>query len=68
MQDALNEPPLEKPSTEVLPLVKLDENEDNDDLYWFVDTLENWSEAPLKRKPQDSSLLLNKTKCAHKGT
>ena len=52
MQDALNKPPLDKPSTKAIPLVESDEDEDDDDLYRFVDTLENKSNGPLKPKPQ----------------
>ena len=68
MQDAFNEPPLDKPFTEAVPLVEFDENEDDDDLYRFVETLENRSYSHLKLKPPDSSLLLNKTKYARKRT
>ena len=53
MQDALNEPPLDKPSIEVVPLVESDENEDDDNLYRFVDTLKNRSHGALKPKPPD---------------
>ena len=71
MQDDLNKSPLDKPSTEGVALVKSDEDEDNDDdddLHRFVNTLENKSDSYLKPKPPDSSLLLNKSKCAQKKT
>ena len=68
MQDALDKPLLDKPSTEAVPLVEFDEDEDDDDLYQFVDTLENRSDGHLKPKRQNSFLLLNKTKCVQKKT
>ena len=57
MQDALNEPPLDKPSIEAVSLVESDEDEDEDDdnLYRFVDILENRSHGPLKPKSPDTS-------------
>lgn len=33
MQNAINKPPLDKPSTEAVPMIKSDEDEDNDDTY-----------------------------------
>lgn len=51
MQNAINKhPPVDKSSTEVALLVTF--NEDDDDLYQFVDTLETMYDVPLRPKPQ----------------
>jgi hypothetical protein len=42
MQNTINKPPLDKPSTKATPLVESDEDEDR-----FVITLENRSDGPL---------------------
>lgn len=39
IQNAINEPPLEKPSIEVAPPLEFDEHEDKNDLYRFVNML-----------------------------
>lgn len=52
MQNAINESPFDKLSTEALPLVEYNEDEDDNDLYQFVDTLDNKSNGHLKPKPR----------------
>lgn len=49
MQNTINKPPLVKHFIEAASLVECDEDED-EDLYWFVDTLENRYDHSLKPK------------------
>ena len=50
MQNPNNKPPFYKPSTKATPLVESNEDEINGNLYRFIDTLENRSNAHWKSK------------------
>lgn len=61
MQNGINKPLVDKPSIDVALLVESDEGEDDNDLYLFVNTLENKFGILIKLKPQ-STRTFNLTK------